>query len=181
MSEAERGPLVGEVTDFLSSLRNEFPELYSSPRPSPPKGERENDQKSGEHDRETAGLLLKERVGHWAALMGLDYGRVFIKDQRSLWGSCSTKGNLNFNWRLAFAPKEVLDYVVIHELAHRREMNHSKRFWAVVAGYCPGFREHRRWLNDNHRALRRRREAVDGAPRACYNGDAERPGGRSAA
>ncbi|MCX5787318.1 MAG: M48 family metallopeptidase [Elusimicrobia bacterium] len=151
---AETGPasLVGEVTDFLTALRKEFPELAPTPppRPSPTRGEGELPP-GGEgelpmigegerHSRETAAALIKARIGHWAAVMGLGYGRVFVKSQRTLWGSCSARGNLNFNWRLAFAPRQVLDYVVIHELAHLRELNHSKRFWAMVEKYCPDFR-----------------------------------------
>ena len=123
------------------------------------------------HSKATAAALLRARVDQWAARMGLRHGRVCVKSQRTLWGSCSAKGNLNFNWRLAFAPPQALDYVVIHELAHLRELNHSKRFWKVVEEYCPDFRAHRRWLNDNHRDLYRSRE--------CYNNGAERPEGRS--
>ena len=155
------------------------------------------------HNKETAAAVIKGRVEHWAAMMGLGHGRVLIKSQRTLWGSCSAKGNLNFNWRLAFAPRQVLDYVVIHELAHLRELNHSKRFWAMVEKYCPDFRVNRRWLHDNQRAIYRRREAKNPPPQpsptrgegeigrlptrgegelfACYNSIAERPEGRSAA
>lgn len=81
--------------------------------------------------------------------MKVRYGRVSIKNQRSRWGSCSVRGNLNFNRRLAFAPPDVVDYVVVHELAHLLEMNHSKRFWGHVAAWCPDHKTHRRWLRDN--------------------------------
>ena len=87
--------------------------------------------------------------------MGVRWRRISIKDQRTLWGSCSVRGNLNFNWRLVLAPPDVMDYVVIHELAHLREMNHSRRFWAIVAEFAPEYRRHRKWLHDNCRALRR--------------------------
>ncbi|MDE2489197.1 MAG: M48 family metallopeptidase, partial [Elusimicrobia bacterium] len=99
--------------------------------------------------------LITARAAHWAAAMGATYGRVRVKDQRTLWGSCTPRGDLNFNWRLTLAPSEVLDYVVIHELAHRFEMNHSRRFWAVVARHCPEHRTRRRWLRKNGEALYR--------------------------
>jgi predicted metal-dependent hydrolase len=95
------------------------------------------------------------RASYWAHELGVDFGHVRVKDQRSLWGSCSREGNLNFNWRLTLAPFDVLDYVVLHELAHRHEMNHSRRFWAHVAKFCPDYRTHRRWLRENGEALQR--------------------------
>ena len=96
-----------------------------------------------------ARAVLEERAAHFAAALGVDYGRVTIRDQRTRWGSCSSLGNLNFNWRLILAPPAVLDYVVVHELAHRREANHSPRFWALVAAHCPDYQAHRAWLK-NH-------------------------------
>jgi len=81
--------------------------------------------------------------------LGLEYGRVFVKDQRTLWGSCSGRKNLNFNWRLAAAPQDILDYVVIHELCHLREMNHSRKFWDLVRAACPDYPARRKWLRDN--------------------------------
>ena len=78
-----------------------------------------------------------------------DINKVFIKGQKTRWGSCSSAGNLNFNWRLAMAPTEVIEYVVIHELCHRIEMNHSKEFWRLVQEKCPEFRKHKAWLKRN--------------------------------
>ena len=88
--------------------------------------------------------------------MGVAPKRVFLKNQRTLWGSCSTRGNLNFNRVLAGAPAEIVDYVVIHELAHLKEMNHSRRFWAVVEAWCPQQKQRRRWLRQNVSLLKRR-------------------------
>ncbi len=103
-----------------------------------------------------AAKAFRERVRFWAVRMGLvdRVKRVSIKDQRSLWGSCSEVGNLNFNWRVILAPPEVLDYLVIHELAHLREMNHSTRFWAHVSEHCAEYKARRRWLRENARRLK---------------------------
>ena len=83
----------------------------------------------------------------------VSYGRISIREQKTRWGSCSSKGNLNFNWRLILAPEEVLDYVVVHELAHRREMNHSKAFYAIVESVLPDYRAARKWLRDKGQML----------------------------
>ena len=88
------------------------------------------------------------RVAHFAPLVGVTYGRITIRNQRTRWGSCSSKGNLNFNWKLMRMPPEALDYVVVHELAHRKEMNHSERFWAIVEKELPDYRERRKMLRN---------------------------------
>lgn len=97
--------------------------------------------------------LFRSRAEYWAPFIGVSFNRVSVKDQRSLWGSCTRTGNLNFSWRLALTPDPVLDYLVVHELAHRAQMNHSRRFWEVVERVCPMHRSHRRWLRKNGRAL----------------------------
>ncbi|MDP3058201.1 MAG: SprT family zinc-dependent metalloprotease [bacterium] len=97
------------------------------------------------HGRE----ILLARLQHHAHRLNVSYGRVFIKDQRSLWGSCSSKTNLNFNWRLLMVPPEVLDYVIIHELAHLVQLNHSKKFWAIVQRHCPNYQSQRAWVRKN--------------------------------
>ncbi|MBP9759220.1 M48 family metallopeptidase [Candidatus Dojkabacteria bacterium] len=81
------------------------------------------------------------------------YHRIAIKDNRTNWGSCSTKGNLNFNWKLIFAPKGVYEYVVVHELCHLIEHNHSKAFWNLVKSICPDFETKRKWLKRNGHKL----------------------------
>ena len=111
---------------------------------------REEDYRSCRLEAEKA---LGERTAFFAKVMGIDYGRITVRNQKTRWGSCSAKGNLNFNWRLILAPGEVLDYVVVHELAHRREMNHSERFWRLVENILPDYQRQRRWLKENGETL----------------------------
>ena len=96
--------------------------------------------------REQARARISERVAWFARIMGVSYGRITIRAAKTRWGSCSAKGNLNFHWKLILMPEEVLDYVVVHELAHRKQMNHSPAFWAEVEKVLPDYRERRRWL-----------------------------------
>ena len=96
---------------------------------------------------------LPPRVAHYAKQMGVQYGRITIRSQHSRWGSCSGKGNLNFNCLLMLTPLEVWDYVIVHELCHLRQMNHSSAFWAEVESVMPNYREPKKWLKDNSNAL----------------------------
>lgn len=100
--------------------------------------------------------VIPERVAHYAPLVGVSYGRITIRNQRSRWGSCSSKGNLNFNCLLMLAPIEVIDSVVVHELCHRLEMNHSKRFYAHVRRVYPEYDRYHAWLKENGAAIMRR-------------------------
>lgn len=100
--------------------------------------------------------LLRKKAASYAEMMGTDYHRIAIRRQRSRWGSCSSKGNLNFNCLLMLCPDRVQDYVVVHELAHRFEMNHSQAFWKIVEDYCPDYRKSRAWLKEHGRDLIRR-------------------------
>jgi predicted metal-dependent hydrolase len=118
-----------------------------------------------------AGAILRARLramardalaaasDHYAARLGVGYDRLAIRDTRSRWGSCSSKGVLMYSWRLIMAPPAVLDYVAAHEVAHLREMNHSAAFWAVVAGLCPDYDRHRAWLREEGESLHRLRFA----------------------
>jgi predicted metal-dependent hydrolase len=103
--------------------------------------------------RTEAARLINERTDKLSPQMGISYKRIFIRGQKTRWGSCSHKKNLSFNWKLIMAPEPVIDYVIIHELTHLKDMNHSKRFWELVAQYCPGWREHKKWLKQHEADL----------------------------
>ncbi len=92
--------------------------------------------------------VLRHRVDLYASHMGVSYGRITIRNQKTRWGSCSMAGNLNFNWRLALLPIELMDYVIVHELAHRIEMNHSPKFWAEVEKILPDWKKRRARLKE---------------------------------
>ena len=96
---------------------------------------------------------VRERLEYYAPQLGVNFNRVAIRDQSSRWGSCSAKHNLNFNWKLIMAPPEVLDYVVIHELCHLIEFNHSPRFWRLVEGQMPEYECWKKWLKEHGREL----------------------------
>ncbi len=161
--------ILGEVRDFLSSLKKEWPEVFlTAKRPSTviapivakavipsdliPSVSVDAPIKSQIAEGDLA-AHFRSRAEYWASYLGVSFNRVSVKDQRTLWGSCTRAGNLNFSWRLALAPDPVLDYVIVHELSHRAQMNHSRRFWEVVERVCPGHRTHRRWLRRNGPAL----------------------------
>ena len=97
---------------------------------------------------EEALKVIPERVEYFAKVIGVTYGKITIRNQKTRWGSCSSKGNLNFNCLLMLAPPEVLDYVVVHELCHRKQMNHSKAFWLEVEKVLPNYKEVRKWLKE---------------------------------
>lgn len=97
--------------------------------------------------------IIPERAAFLACRLGVTYGSITIRKQKTRWGSCSSKRNLNFNCLLMLVPPEVRDYVIVHELCHLKEMNHSPRFWAEVEKIVPAFREHKNWLKENQAAL----------------------------
>ena len=103
--------------------------------------------------RARAKEILPKRVAYYAEVMGVTPAQIKISGAKTRWGSCSGKGNLNFSWRLMLAGAEEIDYVVVHELAHLREMNHSPRFWAVVEAALPDYRERRLRLKRLRAAL----------------------------
>lgn len=98
--------------------------------------------------RRQAEQILAEKTAFYAERLGVSFADIRIKDQRSRWGSCSSKKNLNFNWRIIMAPEPVCDYVVIHEVCHLLHMDHSREFWKEVEGLCPEYRQYKSWLKE---------------------------------
>ena len=113
--------------------------------------------------KKKAKRILPERVAYWAPLIGVKPGRIAVRCQKTRWGSCSTKGNLNFNCLLMLAPEGVIDYIVVHELCHLKHMNHSKRFYAEIEKVLPDYRQHQQWLKDNGEFLLARVDQGDGS------------------
>lgn len=128
--------MVEDVRAFLESLRRDLPEVFR------------REARTGD-----ASGFFSERVAHWSGRMELKPGRLRVKGMSSLWGSCSPKGDMCLNEGLSKAPIEVLDYVVVHELAHLKWRGHGRRFWDLVERFCPEHRRHRRWLRKNGQEL----------------------------
>jgi len=105
--------------------------------------------------------IIPERVKFYADKLGVTYGRITVRNQRTKWGSCTSKGNLNFNCLLMAAPPEVLDSVVVHELCHRLHMNHSKEFYSAIYRVFPEYDKWNKWLKDNGGLLIRRMTAPE--------------------
>ncbi len=144
MPDTEIQRFIQEKTDWIAKHLQMQEERKRQEQP--------EDRLTMQEIQELADRALKEipkRVAHYARLLQVDYGRITIRNQKSRWGSCSGKGNLNFNCLLMLTPPEVIDYVVVHELCHRKEMNHSARFWNEVEQILPDYRERRDWLKKN--------------------------------
>ena len=103
--------------------------------------------------KDEAKKVIPDRVKYYADIMGVTFGKITIKNQKTRWGSCSSKGNLNFNCLLMLTPDKVRDYVVIHELCHLKQMNHSKMFWAEIEKVMPDYKVYRQWLSQNGNML----------------------------
>lgn len=97
--------------------------------------------------------VIPRKVRYYADLLGVTYGHITIRNQKTLWGSCSAKGDLNFNCILVKAPENVQNYVIVHELCHRLEMNHSRAFWKHVEAHCPDYKKCRKWLAEEGSVL----------------------------
>ena len=113
-----------------------------------------NPRKNKFSEEEIKGFILSakaqipEKAARFAVIIGVNYGKITVRRARTLWGSCTAKGNLNFNCLLACVPQEVCDYVIIHELCHRKQMNHSQAFWRTVERFCPDYKVCRKWLKE---------------------------------
>ncbi len=105
---------------------------------------------------------LLEKCRHYSEIMGLSHGEIRISGAKTRWGSCNLRGNINFTYRLIFVPEEAIDYVVVHELAHLKEMNHSAKFWSIVEQIMPDYRERRNKLREfEHRIEWRKRNETE--------------------
>ena len=103
--------------------------------------------------RAKANEVLRAKTTEWAQKMGVEFNNITIKNQQSLWASCSAKKNINYTYHIIKMPTAIRDYLIVHELAHLVHMNHGTEYWQLVAQYCPDYKTHRRWLNDNRGAV----------------------------
>ena len=146
---APKGLTAAEIDRFVQSKRDWIESHLAKVPPAQPKFS--NEEIHVLADR--ALTVIPERVRHFAPLVGVTYGGITIRNQHTRWGSCSSKGNLNFNCLLMLTPDHVIDYVVVHELCHRLEMNHSPRFWAQVERVLPDYRRSLQWLKAHEQEL----------------------------
>ena len=149
VSEEEIRQFVGSKQGWLEKHLTDF----ARAEPLPPLTQEETRALA-----EAALADIPRRVEKYAPMVGVRVGRITIRNQVSRWGSCSSQGNLNFNCLLMLCPEEVRDYVVVHELCHRKQLNHSPAFWAEVERVLPGYKEQYRWLKENGSRLIRRLE-----------------------
>lgn len=146
---ASKGLSAAEIDRFVQSKRSWLEgHLSKIPAPQPKFTQTEIEELA-----QNALTVIPDRVRHFAPIVGVTYGRITIRNQRSRWGSCSGKGNLNFNCLLMLTPDHVIDYVVVHELCHRLEMNHSPAFWAQVERVLPDYQKSREWLREHEKEL----------------------------
>lgn len=101
----------------------------------------------------SAKQVIPQRVEYFAGLMNVQYNKIFIRHQKTRWGSCSAKKNLNFNCLMMLTPSEIIDYIIVHELCHLKQMNHSKNFWSEVERYLPEYKKSYDWLKKNGAAI----------------------------
>jgi len=141
---------VKEKETWIAKTRNKLQARENEPA-LPPFTEEEKAEMKG-----LARELILPKVEQYSRALGVEAGKVTVRCQRTLWGSCTKDGNLSFNCLLCLCPPEVLDYVVIHELCHRIYMDHSKAFWEKVGELCPDYKICRRWLKEKGRSLIKR-------------------------
>ncbi len=153
MTDAEIADFLNKKTNWIDKHRTQMKERQQMKTQEPVRRLSPQDIRAL---ADQAMQIIPDKVRFYAEKIGVDYGRVTIRNQKTRWGSCSAKGNLNFNCLLMLAPEDVLDYVVIHELCHRKEMNHSPRFWSEVAKIMPDYKNSKIWLKENGNDIIRR-------------------------
>jgi hypothetical protein len=124
--------LVAEKAEWIFRMLERF-------KPFQPRPRRRNMKHEFFRHKAAALAMAQERVAHWNAIYGFAYNKINIKNQKTRWGSCSRKGNLNFNYKIALLPERVRDYIIVHEICHLAEFNHSKKFWSLVARAIPDY------------------------------------------
>lgn len=151
-----RAPLRYPVTaihNFLTEKEDWILRHIDNAKSNMPAQEQQLSAKERKHYIQIARAIFEQKTKYYAAMLHVSYGRISIREQKTRWGSCSGSGNLNYNWRLIFAPEEVLNYVVVHELAHRLEMNHSAAFYSIVEDILPEYKCAQKWLREKGRSL----------------------------
>lgn len=150
--------LFGKVYDLVSKLDHKVPvgvkRVGDRLHVNPVSQTKASIQKTLDRFLKTTGsTYILRQVETLGKKMNTTFNHVSFKTQKTRWGSCSSQGNLNFNWRLVHTPPEVINYVIVHELAHRTHMNHSAQFWALVAKFDPEYQRHRNWLKKHGMSL----------------------------
>ena len=141
-----KNPLSGSNVSAISEFHAHFGYLHGIFHAIPPNA-KAFDMLTPKERAVIRGTFIR-KVEYYSKIMNVTVGRVTIRNQKTRWGSCSSKGNVNFNYNLYYMPEELLDYVVVHELSHRKYMNHSQSFWCEVEKYCPEYKLCRRRLKD---------------------------------
>lgn len=147
ISKAYIDDFVSKKQDWIESTRSKL-----SARQAAKKIIRLTD-KEAEQYKKQAKAYLQRKCRYFSGIMGLRHGEIKINGAKTRWGSCNRKGDINFTWRLLLMPEELVDYVVVHELAHLMEMNHSSRFWSVVERTIPDFKARRKKLREFERRI----------------------------
>ncbi len=143
----------GAIDTFVNAKSKWIMDKLRGFMPFRPMAKRKNTRAEFLKHKEAARKLVMERIPILNQAYGFKVGRIAIRNQKSRWGSCSARGNLNFNYKLALLPQELCDYVIVHELCHLREFNHSYKFWDLVAKTFPNYQELRRGLKSRARDL----------------------------
>lgn len=142
-----------EISDFIDSKKSWIDKHIQKALQSKPSEDEFFTYEEIEEMFDKAMTIIPERVAYYAQKLNVKYNRITIRNQKTRWGSCSRKNNLNFNCLLTKCPSEVLDYVVVHELCHLVHFNHSNDFWSLVASQLPEYKKSRAWLKENGSAL----------------------------
>lgn len=134
------------IDDFIAQKADWIRKKWEHQRTLPKRKSLKERQQEFKQYKKQARALIEKRLAYFNSFYGFRYNKIYIRNQSSRWGSCSTKKNLSFNYRLVLISAELADYVVVHELCHLKEMNHSKRFWALVAQTIPDYKNLRKEL-----------------------------------